>query len=54
MISALKCFINCELFALKKNFQGTCFGHAFSKAFQYGITDEKVYKNLKYVYIKSA
>ncbi len=53
MISVLKFVVNCELFGLEKSFQGTCFGHAFSKACQYGITKEKIYRNLKYVCIKS-
>jgi len=54
MIGALKFVVNCEFFMLENNFQGTCFGHAFSKACQYGIVKEKVYKNLKYVSITSA
>ncbi len=54
MTNALKFVVNCELFGLEKNFQGICFGHAFSKACQYGITKEKIYRNLKYVSIKSA
>jgi len=44
---------NCESFGLKESFQGTCFRHVFSKACQYGIVEEKVCKDLKYVYIKS-
>jgi predicted HicB family RNase H-like nuclease len=39
---------------LEESFWGTCFGHAFSKACQYGITKEKNCKNLKYVSIKFA
>jgi len=54
MIGALKFVVNCEFFMLENNFQGTCFAHAFSKACQYGIVKEKVYKNLKYVSITSA
>jgi hypothetical protein len=54
MISVLKSVINCEFLGLEKNFQGICFGHAFSKACQYGIVKEKTYKNLKYVSIKFA
>jgi hypothetical protein len=54
MISALKFVVNCESLGIKKNFQGICFGHAFSKACQYGIIEEKVYRNLvKHVSIKS-
>jgi hypothetical protein len=47
MIGALKSIENCEDFGLKENFQGTCFGHVFSKACQYGSAKEKVYKILK-------
>jgi hypothetical protein len=54
MINALKFVVNCEYLGIKKSFQGACFGHAFSKACQYGITEEKVHRNLvKYVSIKS-
>jgi hypothetical protein len=53
MIGALNLIVNCEYFWLEESFQGTCFGHVFSKACQYGIVEEKVCKNLKYVYIKS-
>ncbi len=53
MTIALKLVISCEYFSLKENFQGTCFGHVFSKAYKYGIVKEKVYNNLKYVFIKS-
>jgi hypothetical protein len=28
----LKSIVSCEVLDLKENFQGTCFGHAFSKA----------------------
>ncbi len=53
MISALKSIINCEYLGIKESFQGTCFVHAFSKAFQYGIVEEKICRYLKYVSIKS-
>jgi len=52
MSIALKVVVNCESFGLKKNFQGTCFGHVFSKACQYGTIEEKVCKDLKYVFVK--
>jgi hypothetical protein len=32
MISVLKFIVNCESFGIEDSFQGTCFGHAFSKA----------------------
>jgi len=53
MTSALKFIVNCESLGLEESFQGTCFGHAFSKACSYGIVKEKIYINLKYVSIKS-
>ncbi len=53
MTYALKSIMNYEFLGLEESFQGTCFGHTFSKACQYGTTKEKVAKNLKYVSIKS-
>jgi hypothetical protein len=32
MIITLKFTVSCEYFGLEESFQGTCFGHAFSKA----------------------
>jgi hypothetical protein len=42
IIIALKLVVSCESFSLEENFQGTCFGHVFSKAYQYGIAKEKI------------
>jgi hypothetical protein len=50
--SALKSIVNCEILGLKERFQGTCFGHAFSKARQYITTHENVCEGFKYVSIK--
>jgi hypothetical protein len=52
MTYALKSIVSCESLGLEESFQGTCFGHAFEKACQYGTTKEKVCKNLKYVSMK--
>ncbi len=52
MIVELKSMVNCEILGLDESFQGTCFGHAFSKACQYGTTNERACKNLKNVSIK--
>jgi hypothetical protein len=52
MIVALKAVINCES-GLEESLLGTCFGHAFSKACQYGIVEKKVCKDLKCVFVKS-
>jgi hypothetical protein len=53
MSIVLKVVVNYESFGLGESFQGTCFGHVFSKACQYGITKGKVCKDLKYVSFKS-
>jgi hypothetical protein len=53
MTGAFKSAINYESLRLKKSFRNTCFGHAFSKACQYGIVEEKICINLKYAFIKS-
>jgi hypothetical protein len=42
----LKSIVKCQVIDSNENFQGTCFGHVFSKACQYAITNEKVCKNL--------
>jgi hypothetical protein len=52
MIGALKFVVNCESLGIEERFQATCFGHAFSKACQYGSVEKKVYNNLKYFSIK--
>jgi hypothetical protein len=41
MITTLKLVVNYESSGSKKNFQGTCFKHVFSKTSQYGTTKEK-------------
>jgi len=46
MTIALKSIVSCDMLGLEENFQGFCFGHAFSKACQYVITKEKVCKDL--------
>jgi hypothetical protein len=40
----LKFVVNYEVLGLEESFQGTCFDHAFSKAYQYGIAKEKFVK----------
>jgi hypothetical protein len=39
MTTILKFVVNCEVVGMEESFQGTCFGHAFSKACQYGINN---------------
>ncbi len=38
MTTALKLDMSCEYLSLEERFQGTYFGHVFSKACQYGST----------------
>ncbi len=52
MTFVLKYVINCETLGLQESFNDTCFGHVYSKAYEYAIIDEKMYKNLRYVFIK--
>jgi hypothetical protein len=54
MIIALKYFGSCDVLQLEESFQETCFGHVSSKACQYATRGEKVYKWLKYAFIKFA
>ncbi len=51
---ALKEVVSCDILGLEDSYQDTCFGHVFSKAYQYVITIEKIYKYLTYVFIKIA
>jgi hypothetical protein len=51
MITILKYVVNCDILGLIEIFQSSCFSHAFSKACQYALTNENVYKGLKYVYV---
>jgi hypothetical protein len=46
--------INYDILNLEESYQCACYGHAFSKAFQYIMyVDEKVCKDLTYVFIKT-
>jgi len=48
-----KAIVRGDILDLAENYWGTCFGHAFSKAYQYVTIDENIYKDLTYVYIKT-
>jgi len=48
LLSLLFC---CEILGLEESFQGYCFGHAFFKACQYAIIENKVCKNVKEMFI---
>ncbi len=52
--TVLKSIVSCDMLGLEESFQGTCFGHAFSKVCQYVIIEEIFCKDLPYVSIKFA
>jgi hypothetical protein len=54
LTNALKSVVQCETLSLEESFQRILFGHVFSKACQYATTNDKVWNNLKYVFIKFA
>ncbi len=54
MTIALNFVVNCDNLRLEESFQGTCFGHAMSKACQQGTIDEKVSVGLHEMSIKFA
>jgi hypothetical protein len=53
MTTILKFVVDCEVLGMEESFQGTCFGHAFSKTCQYGKAKDFFGKNLKHIFIKS-
>ncbi len=49
MTFALRILMSCDILRLKESFNGSCFGHLFSKGCQYGIVEEKVCKDMIFV-----
>jgi len=41
MTMVFKTIINCDILGVEESFNGTCFGHAFSKTCQYATTERK-------------
>jgi hypothetical protein len=54
LISIAKSIFNCNILKLEESFNGNYFKHVFSKACQYGIAKEKVYKDMGFMSIKNA
>ncbi len=50
--NGLKSVVNCDDMGILKFFEGVYFGHAFSKAYQYTIVDEKLSFGLQPMSIK--
>jgi hypothetical protein len=49
MTITLKLVVSYEFLKLEESFQGTCFGHVFSRACRYGTIKEKVQAKIKFV-----
>jgi hypothetical protein len=47
MTTVVKFVVNYEVFGLEESFQGTCFGHAFVKSYQYGTSEKKSSQKLE-------
>jgi hypothetical protein len=45
MTNVFKFVVCCEILGLEESFHGYCFGHAFSKAYQYARIENKMCKN---------
>ncbi len=54
MINAFKFVVCCEILGLEESFESYCFGHDFSKDYQYTTTQDRMCKNLKEVSITLA
>jgi hypothetical protein len=54
MTIVVKFVVKYKVLGLDESFQGSCFGHVFSKACLYATTVEIVCRNFKFVSIKFA
>ncbi len=54
MTTTLCSIVDCHHLKLQRVYEGMCFGHIMSKAYQYATNDEKVIVGLKQVNVKVA
>jgi hypothetical protein len=54
MTIAFKSVISCEALNLLQPFYGASFGHVMNKVAQYATNDDKIFKNLALINVKSA
>jgi hypothetical protein len=54
MTTTLKSIVSYESLSMMEWFQGTYFEHACYKTYQYAIVEERVFRGLKYVFLKFA
>jgi hypothetical protein len=53
MIATIKLMNSCEALNLPHPFDGTCFGHVMNKVVQYATNDNKIFKGLAPINVKS-
>ncbi len=53
MIATLKSKISCDALSLPQHFDGSCFGHAMNEVVQYATKDNKIFKELAPINVKS-
>jgi hypothetical protein len=53
MTTTLEFVNSCEALSLLVPFDGACFGHVMSKASQHATNDDKIFKNLAPISVKS-
>ncbi len=53
MTLTLRFVVSYDILGLEESFNRSCFGHVFSKACQYGTTEKKVCKDMRFVSIKN-
>jgi hypothetical protein len=52
LVTILHSIINCEPLKIHRVYEGTCFGHVMSKAYQYATNDEFSFVGLRNVNVK--
>ncbi len=53
MTITLKSKISCEALSQPQHFDGSCFGYVMSKAIQYATNDNKIFKDLALINVKT-
>jgi hypothetical protein len=54
MATTLHSIINCEPMKIFRVYEGTCFGHVMSNAYQYATNNDNVFVGLEHVSVKDA
>ncbi len=54
MVATLHSIFDCEPMKIFRVYEGTCFGHVMSKAYQYVTNDDNFFVGLEHVNVKNA